>query len=245
MADGAHGFRVARRGHLDSDEVDFAPKVVELLSRAGEECSYLIDRDYPRDGTIAFVGNRYQLNARQRLLLARSVSGEVAKKKRASKRLSLDEMSGADVLVDGFNAIITLEVALSGSLVICGQDGSLRDLAGLRGTYHPIDKTPRAIELILDALEQYGAASADFLLDEPVSNSGRLRSLICELGADRGLDVDAETIQLVDQAMFGKSYVVSSDSTILDECESWFNLDASIVSGLDDAWRIDIHNVCQ
>lgn len=52
------------------------------------------------------------------------------------------------VHIDGFNTVITLEVALSGSPVFYCRDGALRDLAGLRGTYRVIDKTQEAIELL-------------------------------------------------------------------------------------------------
>ena len=45
------------------------------------------------------------------------------------------------VHIDGFNTIITLEVALSGSHVFCCRDDVLRDLAGLRGT-HALDVDP-------------------------------------------------------------------------------------------------------
>lgn len=56
------------------------------------------------------------------------------------------------VHIDGFNSVITLEVALSGSPVFVCRDGTIRDLAGLRGTYRIIDKTEDAIELILQKL---------------------------------------------------------------------------------------------
>ena len=48
------------------------------------------------------------------------------------------------LLVDGFNLIITIEVALSGGLVLDCADGTVRDLAGLRGSYHPVDETDGA-----------------------------------------------------------------------------------------------------
>ena len=51
-------------------------------------------------------------------------------------------------LTDGFNLIITVEVALSGGLVLDCHDGTVRDLAGLRGSYHPVDETDGALDLI-------------------------------------------------------------------------------------------------
>jgi len=231
---------MTRRGYSESDGRDFSAAALEVLRRAAEEASYLVDRAYPRESAISFVGNRYQLNARQRLLLARSVSGDIARRAREEKRLELGAMAGRTVSIDGFNALITLEVALCASPVVRCQDGTIRDLAGLRGTYHPVEQTTRAIGLMLDILEQHGAAAALFLLDAPVSNSGRLRELIDRCGTMRSMDVEARTIDLVDKALISKRDVVTSDSVILDGCPSWYNLDAAIIAGLDDVWLIDM-----
>lgn len=233
-------YRTVRRGYVASDEVELSPTALHVLKHAAEEVSFLVDRAYPRDGAIGFVGDRHQLTGRQRLLLARAVSGEHARKERQSRRIELDELSGRTVLIDGFNLIITLEVALSESPVVLGQDGTVRDLAGLRGTYHLIDKTPVAIGLVFDLLEAHGAQGAHFLFDLPVSNSGRISRLVRELGAQRPLDVDSDTIEDVDKALSESEYVVTSDSAILDSCTSWFNLGAEIVGRLEGCWTIDL-----
>lgn len=234
-----------RRGWSSDDVQDFSPEALVVLARAAEEMSYLLDRGYPRDTTVTFIGDRYQLTSRQRLLLSRVVSGEGARTRREAKRLDLSRMEGRTVVIDGFNTIITLEVALSGSPVVIGQDGTARDLAGLRGTYHLIDATPRAVGLVLDALEDAGAASARFLLDHPVSNSGRLAQLIRELGAGRRMAVSAEALDDVDGALAGRPCIVTSDSVVLDACESWLCLGADIVGRLaadtpDAVWVIDL-----
>ncbi|MGI6216899.1 MAG: DUF434 domain-containing protein [Coriobacteriales bacterium] len=238
-------YRKARRGYSDSDASDFSSNAIEVLERAGEEVSYLIDRNYPRDTTISFVGDRYQLTARQRLLLARAVSGENARHLRKSKMHDLNEIAGRTILIDGFNTVVTLEVALSGSPVVIGQDGTARDLAGLRGTYKIIDKTPKAIGLLLDSLESHDAAGAMFLFDQPVSNSGRLCQLVRELGSKRKLKVEAEALYDVDSALSKSENIVTSDSIVLDSCKSWFNLGAQLIEdlvaeGYDPIWVIDI-----
>ena len=47
---------------------------------------------------------------------------------RASKMLSLEEMRGREVWIDGFNLIITLEVMMSDSICLQYMDGTIRDL---------------------------------------------------------------------------------------------------------------------
>ena len=230
------------RGRVESDSRDLSPSALPLLSKAAEEFSFLLDRGYPRDAAATVVGNRYQFTRRQRLVLARAVSGRHARDRRVGKELPLGMMAGRTVYVDGFNALITLEVALSGGPVIQAEDGTVRDLAGLKGTYHPLDMTPHAIDLVLGALADNGAAAAWFLLDEPVSNSGRLRALIEERAGrfSPELEVHACTVRDPDAELKGRADVITSDSAVLDGCVSWYNLDAALVRRLGSCWVVEL-----
>jgi hypothetical protein len=142
------------------------------------------------------------------------------------------------VAIDGFNLIITLEVALSGGLLLDGRDGALRDLAGLRGSYHAVEETDRAIELALDELAELAPSSARFYLDAPVSNSGRLRGRILEHARGRAFPVEVELVPNADAQLTHTPATVTSDSMILDRCPSWLNLVRWIVDRrLPRAWR--------
>jgi hypothetical protein len=134
------------------------------------------------------------------------------------------------VRIDGLNLIITLEVALSGSILINCMDGTIRDLAGLRGTYRLIDKTNTTIELIGRKLQSMNIAGVVFYLDAPVSNTGRLKTRIYELLTKHEYEISVELINNVDTLLKDKAYVVTSDAIILNECVSWINLAESIIS---------------
>ena len=137
--------------------------------------------------------------------------------------------------LDGFNTIITLEVALSGSLLLLGMDGTIRDLAGLRGTYRIVDKTPQAVALVLSRLEALGVREATFYLDQQVSNSGRLRGLLLEMGTGRSVRVEAVLHPSVDGVLSRMNGV--SDAIILDNCGSWYNLNRGIIEdSVAEAW---------
>ena len=144
--------------------------------------------------------------------------------------------------IDGFNLIITLEVALSGSLVILGKDGILRDLAGLRGTYFLIEQTDLALDLIGETLKELSVPGAVFYLDAPVSNSGRLRSRILEHAAGWDITVTVELVPNSDLVLSKMPRVVTGDSIILDQCSSWFNLAKKIVTDrIKDAWIVNFN----
>ena len=99
--------------------------------------------------------------------------------------------------IDGFNIIITLEVALSGSPILLGKDGVFRDLAGLRGTYRVIDKTDTALNLMGKTLQELHVPMVKFFLDSPVSNSGRLKSKILKNSTQWGIPVEVELIPTI------------------------------------------------
>jgi len=153
--------------------------------------------------------------------------------------LTFEAAKEGRLYIDGFNLIITLEVALSGSLVILGKDGVLRDLAGLRGTYFLIDQTDVALDLIGETFKELSIPGAVFYLDAPVSNSGRLRSRILKHAEKWHIPVTVELVPNSDLVLSKMSRVVSGDSIILDQCSSWFNLSRKIVTDLiKDAWVV-------
>ena len=155
----------------------------------------------------------------------RSVASDQELIKRKNKQLSLSELNGTEVWIDGFNIVITLEVLLSDSLLFTCMDGTIRDLAALRGTYRLIPETADAVRLILDILQEASVGKVNILLDEPVSNSGRLKSLIAETaGSKYCFDLDIRILRDVDRTLYGKEGVITSDSIILDHCSSWINL---------------------
>ena len=168
------------------------------------------------------------LSERQRLALVRAVSSRESIEKRKAKEIK-NIPHGSTVNIDGFNTIITLEVALSGSLLLKCMDGTVRDLAALRGTYRLIDKTDTAIMLIGKMLESNGVSKVVFYLDAPVSNSGRLKQHILELLDEFSFEVQAEVIHNVDSVLETLDNVITSDAIILDKCGSWINLNKKII----------------
>ncbi len=217
-----------RRGYEPKDMVEFGSKAVEKMRAAAQEMVFLLNRGYDTKSAYTFVGDHHLLSWRQRMALARITSPQTALEGREGKRL---------LVLDGFNTIITLEVALSGSLLLEGMDGTIRDLAGLRGSYRIVDKTVRAVELLLGWMEELGVKDALFYLDQQVSNSGRLRGLLLDKAADSGLQVAVELHSGVDGVLSRMTNVVTADAIILDKCGSWFNLNRGLIEKyILDAW---------
>ena len=233
------GEKETRRGYVDTDEQEFSEESLVTLKKAQDEIRWLLDRGYQIKNAVTFVGNHYLLSSRQRLALTRATSPTVSIAER--KRKEVIAYSNQVVSIDGFNLIITLEVALSGSTLIKCMDRCFRDLAGLRGTYRLIDKTDSAIVLIGNRLKSMNIAGARFFLDTPVSNTGRLKARILEQLSGCGYDLAVDLVNNVDAILKTKPYVVTSDAIILNECSSWINLAGAIISeDIVDAKYVDL-----
>ncbi len=212
----------AKRGFMPTDERDFSLTSLEKLQTAAEEVFYLISRGYPTTPATRFVGDHYQLSERQRLALARSVSPLQSVLSRRSRQVT--DIKDQTIYIDGFNVIIGLEIAFSQSMLFRCLDGTVRDLAGLHGTYRLIPQTDLAVKALLGALDDLGVSRAVIYLDKPVSNSGRLKQRIYEFSENIGFDLDVFVEDPVDAILKTKPLIATGDAIILDECDKWFSL---------------------
>ena len=172
----------AKRGFLPEDEKNFSPESLETMKTASRHVFYLINEGYDLKQAATFVGNHFLLSERQRLAIMRSLATKEQLAERKDKEIPLAELSDGEVWIDGFNTIITLEVLLSDSVLFSCMDSTVRDLAALRGTYRIIPETDGAVRALFDILREVKIRKANILLDEPVSNSGRLKALIADIG---------------------------------------------------------------
>ena len=216
--------KTAARGYIPEDEKFFSESAVKVLRQAAQDIKYLINNGYNIKNASVFVGNHYMLSERQRLALVRSVSANIQINIRKQKEIDVLPQNSV-LYIDGFNTIITLEVAFSGSPVFECMDGTVRDLAGLRGTYRLIDKTELAINAIGNSFSENKIKKAVFYLDAPVSNSGRLGKKIKDFFQKYDFQTDIIIINEVDHALKQvDGIIVSSDAIILDNCKNWYNL---------------------
>ena len=212
----------AKRGYVPEDERNFSPDALETMRTASRHIHYLINEGYDLKQASTFVGNHFLLSERQRLAIMRSL----ATREQLAQRKTKEKASGKEVWIDGFNTVISLEVLFSDSILLSCMDGTVRDLAALRGTYRIIQETREAVRMLLDMLREMNVESVHILLDEPISNSGRLKALIADTGEEYPFSMDVRIQRGVDRALCDKENVITSDSIILDQCKSWINLTA-------------------
>ncbi len=77
-------------------------------------------------------------------------------------------------------------------------------------------------------------------LDRPVSNSGRLKTVMAALAAERGWNWSIELVPNPDPVLSrGGQIAATADSMILDRCGRWFNFGHETVARrVPEAWVI-------
>jgi hypothetical protein len=230
------------RGAHPADKDLFDARRLSTLRRATVELSWLLSRGYAMVAALKLVGDRYGLTARQRLAVSRAACSDEQRASRQARSLSIEHVEGERLIVDGFNLIITIEAALGGGLLIKARDLCIRDLSSVHGSYRSVEETERAIDLVGEALNHIKPSRVRWLLDRPVSNSGRLAHRIKEVAAERGWPWTVEAVFNPDKLIqASNSIAVTSDSAVLDGVVRWLNLNHYLITRyLSDAWLIDL-----
>jgi len=200
------------------------------LWKAAQDLRFLLNQGYPRDASLQLVGNRYSLDHDHRHLLRRGVFAASVAGERRSKKVSLEEIRGKAVAIDGYNCLITLESALKAKAILLTDDAFIRDISGVSGTYRESPETSQALNLIIDLLVAAAPAEVLFLLDAPISGSGKLAARIRALMQERGLAGDAQAVKVPEQMMVGyKGIIATSDTALIDQSEQVLDLAGHLI----------------
>jgi hypothetical protein len=233
--------RKHRGAHPDDPRL-FAGEQLPALRQAVGELSWLLTRNYSIKGALKLVGDRHALTERQRLAVCRASCSDQSKARRNLTQINVETVRGRDLTIDGFNLIITIEAALSGGVLLLSRDGCIRDLSSVHGSYRAVNETETALQLIGGALAACEPHSVAWVLDRPVSNSGRLAQRIRDLAAQHKSPWAVDTSFNPDREMISSGrVVVSSDGPLLDEVDQWVNLAGHVIEkNLDAPWLIDL-----
>jgi len=230
------------RGPHPADDKLFAENKIGDLRAALIDFSLLRTKGYAEKSALKLVGDKFSLTERQRLAIMRSACSDQQLTSRKEREVKITEIAKQTIVIDGYNILITIEAAMSGGVIFKGRDGCLRDLASIHGTYRKVTETIPAVQLIGQFLKEFNVAKARWLLDSPVSNSGRLKKLIGELAGRSDWDWEIQLLLSPDAELIKTELIVaSSDSVVLDACQGWINLAREIIERkLNSARVIDL-----
>jgi hypothetical protein len=213
------------RGPHPDDAVLFSPEMVPRLQSSVNDLSWLLSRGYASVSATKIVGDRYALRERQRIAVARSACSDEARERRKRSQVEPTQVAGHCLFIDGYNVLTTIEAALAGGVILHARDSAYRDMASVHGTWRKVQETVPAAELIGEFLSELRATSAVWHLDRPVSNSGRLKTILEQTAAAHGWTWEVRLVPDPDKILRETDQLVATaDSGILDECAHWVNL---------------------
>ena len=234
----------SHRGPHPGDARLFTAETLPILCHAVADMAWLLSRDYADKSSLKLVGDRYGLTQRQRLAVMRASCSDRQRDNRKQKQLSPELARGQLLMIDGYNLLITTEAALAHAPLFICRDGAVRDLASIHGTYRRVEETVPAIKIIAHALNSLKISKAAWLLDQPVSNSGRLKQLILSYAEEHSLDWTVELVINPDRELLqSKEIIATSDSAVIDGCGQWLNLARFLIDTIgikDDLNLLDL-----
>lgn len=222
------------RGKEGRDDLLFgAIKAQEKIKEAVIDVSYLLSRGFSEKSSVQLVGNRYKLNARQQKAVQGMSAAAAQVTQRKSTNVAIDQLKDQTVIIDGFNIIIILESFLSGAYVFKGVDDCYRDVSSVHGTYKRVQQTQEVLITVGDFLQEAQVKDVIWVFDQPVSNSGRMKTLLGELSRKRTYPWQIILDYNPDKVLAESDHITaSSDAWILDRAQRWFNLSGTIIETL-------------
>lgn len=203
------------------------------LTSAKKDFRFLLDRGYRRKIALKFVGDHYLLDKSQRNFLQRTVFSQEQAKLRKCKLVKSKDLKDRDVLVDGYNVLITVESILQGKdSVVKAEDGLLRDLNAVFGNFHLSKVSYKAISLIISEIKNLKPKSLNFYYDRPVSHSGKLASFTRNCLKKYNLKGEVLVSSHVDQELIKNldknKILATSDGILIEKAYKVYDLPAFI-----------------
>ncbi len=198
---------------------------------AAEDIRHLLSRGYPRTGVIRFVSDHYRLENRDRYVLMRVVVEPGVAALRIRKKIPCAGIKDKEIMVDGYNVVISTESVILGEPIFLCDDGFIRDIRGVFRNYkNPVEGVCRQV---LEILSGYEPDSVTFLFDAQISKSGMLARYIRGLLPQYSLSGDAKTSKHVDFDLKHCGMIVATgDGNIIDEVRSVVDIPGCILEKL-------------
>jgi hypothetical protein len=190
---------------------------------------YLLERGYNRRAAVGYVANKYCLPSQERNLLLRAVYSKKEAGAHRERLVRAEDIRGEEVLIDGYNVLITVEALLKGKTLVMCDDGYLRDTSAVYGKYRIDEATFAALDEILRLLREHSLRPT-FIFDSQVSRSGELCGLLRERLKNQRVEGDAHTSPRVDKTLKEDSEKVisTSDTAVIKEASRILDIPSHI-----------------
>lgn len=195
----------------------------EKLLKPANDIRSILRWGYPKFATIRFVADHTQLSAEERHILTRVIMPPDRIVSRVDKKIGCNEVRNRDLLLDGYNVLLTVDSLLKEETMWFCDDGYIRDTRFYFSKSKHAEDIDEALETVLEYLSGTGPATINFLLDAQISRSGELAGFIRRKLDEKGIPGEARTSRHVDFDLKKEGgdpekdvVVASSDGIVID-----------------------------
>ena len=189
--------------------------MVDPFREIVEDVRYLLNRGYPRERVVNFVGDRYSLSLEDRNLLRRTVYSQSEIETTKKRLVPVEAINGMFLTVDGYCVLITVESALTNRPLFLCNDGIVRDISAIFGKYKHTKETDEALELLLKTIKEFSPKKIHIYYDSPVSKSGELAAKTRTLLEKYRLMGEARAVKSPDFEVLKGEIVATSDFPVI------------------------------
>ncbi len=199
------------------------PALKERLLKPARDIRSILRWGYPKFATIRFVADHSQLSAEERHILTRVIMPPDKVMTRIRKKITCNGIRDRDLLLDGYNVLLSVDSLLKNEPMWFCDDGYIRDTRYYFSKAKQAEDIEEALDAVLEFFSEAHPKSVTFLLDAQISRSGELAGFIRRKLKEQGIPGDAHTSKTADfdlKTEGGKPekqlVVATSDGIVID-----------------------------
>lgn len=174
------------------------PDPKERLLKPARDIRSILRWGYPKFATIRFVAEHSQLTVEERHILTRVIMPPDKVVTRIRKKIACNDISNRDLLLDGYNVLLSVDSLMKKEPMWFCDDGYIRDTRYYFSKTSQAEDIEKALDSILEFLSEKSPKSITFLLDSQISRSGELAGFIRHKLEEYGIPGKAHTSRTAD-----------------------------------------------
>lgn len=223
-------------GKQSKDFEFFSESGINSIANAADDLRLLLSKSYGMNESLQLVSNHFRLTSRQRQFLYRCVSPPEKAVERNKKILKINDIYKQNLFIDGYNCLIITECCLAGGIVMLTDDGLLRDIQGLSGSFRMSENTEEALHEIVSILVEFTPQHTTVFLNERMDNCLQVQNLWQDLMDRNNLLGELKRVKNADHALRNSTNAViaTSDRRTIDQATFIVDIPRAVADKKDD-----------
>ncbi|AKB22308.1 DUF434 domain-containing protein [Methanosarcina sp. WH1] len=174
------------------------PDLKEKLLKPARDIRSILRWGYPKFATIRFVADHSQLSVEERHILTRVIMPPDKIVSRVRKKIACNGIRDRNLLLDGYNVLLSVDSLLKNEPMWFCDDGYIRDTRYYFSKARQAEDIEEALDSVLEFISEACPKSVTFLLDVQISRSGELAGFIRRKLKEHEISGEARTSKTTD-----------------------------------------------